>query len=145
MIRYKNEKFNTDQLIKKAFQLQAEGRKLEAAKYYSYLIKNGLRNYIVFSNYGTFLKEIGKHKEAEVELNKAITLNPKYANAYYNLGVLFLEKGNLSKAEINLRKAFKLKSDFASAHYNLGFILKNLGKLQEAKLHIQKAVLYHHL
>ena len=139
-IRYKNEKFNTDQLIKKAFQLQSEGKKLEAAKYYLYLIKNGLENYRVFSNYGTFLKEIGKHKEAEIELKKAITLNPKYANAYYNLGVLFLEKGNLSKAEINLRKAIELKSDFASAHYNLGFILKNLGKLQEAKLHIQKAL-----
>ena len=139
-IRYEYEKFNTDQLIKKAFQLQAGGKKLEAAKYYLYLIKNGLKNYIVFSNYGTFLKEIGKHKEAEIELKKAITLNPKYANAYYNLGVLFLEKGNLSEAEINLRKAIELKSDFASAHYNLGFILKNLGKLQEAKLHIQKAL-----
>ncbi len=139
-IRYEYEKFSTDQLIKKAFQLQAGGKKLEAAKYYLYLIKNGLKNYIVFSNYGTFLKEIGKHKEAEIELKKAITLNPKYANAYYNLGVLFLEKGNLSKAEINLRKAIELKSDFASAHYNLGFILKNLGKLHEAKLHIQKAL-----
>ena len=139
-IRYENEKFNTDQLIKKAFQLQAEGKKLEAAKYYLHLIKNGLKNYIVFSNYGTFLKEIGKHKEAEIELNKAITLNPKYANAYYNLGGLFLEKGNLFKAEIYLRKAIELKSDFASANYNLGFILKNLGKLQEAKLHFQKAL-----
>ena len=137
-IRYEYEKFNTDQLIKKAFQLQAGGKKLEAAKYYLYLIKNGLKNYIVFSNYGTFLKEIGKHKEAELELNKAITLNPKYANAYYNLGGLFLEKGNLFKAEIYLRKAIELKSDFAHAHYNLGFILKNQGKLQEAKLHIKK-------
>ena len=33
------QKLNGDQLIKKAFQLQAQGDKLEAAKYYSYLIR----------------------------------------------------------------------------------------------------------
>ncbi len=138
--KIKKKKFEHDQLIKKAFEFQAQGKKLEAAKYYSYLIKDGLKDYRVFSNYGTFLKEIGKYQEAELELNKAIKLNPRYANAFYNLAGLFLEKGNLLKAEIYLRKAIDLKSDFASAHYNLGFILKNMGKLQEAQLHIQKAL-----
>ena len=32
------QKLNTDQLINKAFDLQSKGRKLEAAKYYEYLI-----------------------------------------------------------------------------------------------------------
>ena len=139
-IRNENKQLNNDQLIKKAFQLQAQGKKLEAAKYYSYLIKNGLKDYRVFSNYGAFLKEIGKYQEAELELTKSIKLNPRYPNAYYNLAGLSLDKGNLLQAEIYLRKAIELKSDFPSAHYNLGFILKNLGKLQEAKLHIQKAL-----
>ena len=139
-IRNVNKKFNHDQLIKKAFQLQTEGKKIEAAKYYSYLIKDGLKDYRIFSNYGTFLKEIGKYQEAELELNKAIKLNPKYANAFYNLSGLHLKKGNLFQAETHLRKAIELKSDFAHAHYNLGFILKNKGKLQEAKLHITKAL-----
>ena len=139
-IRYENKNFNNDQLIKKAFQLQAEGKKFEAAKYYSYLIKNGLKDHRVFSNYGTFLKEIGKLQEAELELTKAITLNPGYANAYYNLAGLFIEKGNSHQAEIHLRKTIELNPNFASAHYNLGFILKNLGNLQEAKLHIRKAL-----
>ena len=55
-------KLNSDQLIKKAFQLQAQGEKLEAAKYYSYLIKKGIKDYRIYSNYGTYLNEIGKHK-----------------------------------------------------------------------------------
>jgi len=139
-IRYENKNSNNDQLINKAFQLQAQGKKFEAAKYYSYLIENGLKDHRVFSNYGTFLKEIGKYQEAELELTKAISLNPGYANAYYNLAGLFIEKGNSIQAEIHLRKAIELNSDFASAHYNLGFILKNLGNLEEAKLHIQKAL-----
>ena len=48
-------KSNTDQLIRKAFELQAQGRNVEAAKYYAYLIKKGIKDYRVFSNYGTYL------------------------------------------------------------------------------------------
>ena len=124
--KQKNEEIlNIDKLIKKAFKLQGQGKKLEAAKYYAYLIKNGIKDYKVFSNYGIFLNEIGKHKEAELNLKKAISLNPKYANAYYNLAIVFIGKGNLEKAELELKKAIKLKSDFAIAHYNLGFIYKD--------------------
>ena len=139
--KLKNEQIlNIDQLINKAFKLQAQGRKLEAAKYYAYLIKNGIKDYRVFSNYGIFLNEIGKHKDAELNLKKAISLNPKYANAYYNLGVVFIGQGNLEKAELELKKAVRLKSDFAIANYNLGFVLKDLGKLKEADSYNQKAV-----
>ena len=137
----KNEEIlNIDQLIKKALYLQAQGRKLEAAKYYAYLIKNGIKDCRVFSNYGIFLNEIGKHIEAELNLKKAISLNPKYANAYYNLGVVFIGQGNLEKAELELKKAIKLKSDFAIAHYNLGAILKDLGRLKEADSYNQKTI-----
>ena len=134
------QKVNIGQLIKKAFELQSQGKKLEAAKYYSYLIKQGVKDCRVFSNYGTFLNEIGKHKEAELEIKKAISLNPEYPNAYYNLAVLYIGQGNFEKAELELKKAIKLKSDFAIAHYNLGFILKDQGRLKEAETHTQKAL-----
>ena len=134
------QKVNIDQLIKKAFELQAQGKKLEAAKYYEYLIRQGIKDYRVFSNYGIFLNEIGNYKQAKTELKKAISLNPKYANAYYNLAVIYIGQGNLKEAEIELKKAIKLKSDFAIAHYNLGFILKDLGRLKEAQSFNQKAL-----
>ena len=134
------QKVNISQLIKKAFELQSQGKKLEAAKYYVYLIKQGIKDYRVFSNYGIFLNEIGKHKEAELELKKAISLNPEYPNAYYNLAVLYIGQGNLGKAELELKKTIKLKSDFAIAHYNLGFILKDQGRLKEAETYTQKAL-----
>ena len=139
-IKKKEEIVNIDQLINKAFKLQAQGKKLEAAKYYLYLIENGVKDYRVFSNYGVFLKEIGQHRQAELQLKKAISLNPKYANAYYNLAVLLMDQGNLEKAELQLKKAIQIKSDFAIAHYNLGFILKNMGRLKEADSYNQKAL-----
>jgi len=134
------QKVNISQLIKKAFELQSEGKKLEAAKYYAFLIKQGIKDCRVFSNYGIFLNEIGKHKEAEIELKKAISLNPEYPNAYYNLAVLYIGQGNLGKAELELKKTIKLKSNFAIAHYNLGFILKDQGRLKEAETYTQKAL-----
>ncbi len=134
------QKVNIGQLIKKAFELQSQGKKLEAAKYYSYLIKQGIKDYRVFSNYGIFLNEIRKHKEAEIALKKGISLNPEYPNAHYNLAVLYIGQGNLEKAELELKKTIKLKSDFAIAHYNLGFILKDQGRLKEAETYTQKAL-----
>ena len=133
-------KFKNTQLVKKAFNLQAQGKKFEAAKYYAYLIQEGLRDYRVFSNYGTFLKETGNYKQAEIELNKAISLNPRYSNAHYNLAGLLIDIGNLQKAEIHLREAISLNPDFAIAHYNLGFILKDLGNIEEAEFYTQNAI-----
>jgi len=129
-----------DEFIQKALKLQSQGKKLEASKYYELLIKQGIKDYRVFSNYGIFLNEIGRIKEAERELKKAISLNPNYANAYYNLGVLYIGKGNFKEAERELKKAIKIKSDFAIAHYNLGFILKDLGRLKEAESFNLKAL-----
>tara|TARA_B100000886_G_scaffold339357_1_gene304598 strand:+ start:225 stop:1709 length:1485 start_codon:yes stop_codon:yes gene_type:complete len=135
-----NQTVNIDQFIKKALVLQAQGKKLEAAKLYAYLIKKGIKDYRVFSNYGIFLNEIGQTKEAEIQLKNSISLNPKYANAHYNLAVLFISQGNFKKAELELKTTIKLKSNFAIAYYNLGFILKDLGRLKEAESYYQKVI-----
>ena len=134
------QKVNISQLLNKAYELQAQGRKLEAAKYYIYFIKQGIKDYRVFSNYGALLNEIGKHEEAELELKKAISLNPKYANSYYNLGVLYMGQENFEKAELEFKEAIKIKSEFTIAYYNLGFILRNIGRLKEAESFNQKAL-----
>ena len=39
---------NFDHLIKKAFDLQSQGMKFEAAKYYAYLIKQGFKDIAFF-------------------------------------------------------------------------------------------------
>ena len=116
----KNKKIiNFDELIKKAFKLQSEGKKLEAAKNYAYLIKQGIKDYRVFSNYGIFLNEIGKHKEAELELKKAISLNPNYANAYYNLGFVLKVLGRLKESDSYNQKALEIDPHFTDAYLSL--------------------------
>ena len=113
---------NINQLIKKAFGLQSKGKKIEAAKYYSYIIKQGIKDYRVFSNYGIFLNEIGKQKEAELKLRKAISLNPSYANAYYNLGFILKDLGRLQEAVSFYQKVLDIDPQFTDAYLSLSTI-----------------------
>ena len=133
-------KENIDQLITKAFELQAQGKKLEAAKYYQYLIKQGTKDCRVFSNYGAFLNEIGKRKESELSCRKAIELNPNYAHAHCNLGNALRDLGKLKEAGFYYEKAIQLNPNLGVAHSNLGTILRDLGKLKEAEFYYLKAI-----
>ena len=133
-------KENIDQLITKAFELQAQGKKLEAAKYYQYLIKQGTKDCRIFSNYGAFLNEIGKRKESELSCRKAIELNPNYAHAHCNLGNTLRDLGKLKEAGFYYDKAIQLNPNLGVAHSNLGTILRDLGKLKEAEFYYLKAI-----
>jgi len=133
-------KENIDQLITKAFKLQAQGKKFEAAKYYQYLIKQGTKDCRVFSNYGAFLNEIGKRKESELSCRKAIEINPNYAHGHCNLGNALRDLGKLKEARFYYEKAIQLNPNLGIAHSNLGTIFRDLGKLKEAEFYYLKAI-----
>ena len=65
-----------EQIIYKAFKFHSEGNISEATKYYQSFIKQGFKDFRVFSNYGFILLGLGKFKEAELLLRKAIELKP---------------------------------------------------------------------
>ena len=64
--------------------------------------------------------------------NKAISLDPGYAEAYNNLGVLLKEQDRLEEAEASYRQAISLESNYAEAYSNLGNVLFAKGKLGES-------------
>ena len=128
-------KISIDQFIKKAFELQALGRKLEAAKYYAYLIKKGTKDYRVFSNYGAFLNEIGKRKDSELLCRKAIELNPNLGIAHSNLGTIYRDLGKLKEAEFYYLKAIKLNPNLSIAFFCLTSLkLKNTNTIWRTQL-----------
>lgn len=51
----------------------------------------------------------GMLEEAKVHLQKAIELNPKFHEAYYNLALINLEQNEIKEAKDNAEKAAKLK------------------------------------
>jgi tetratricopeptide (TPR) repeat protein len=69
--------------------------------------------------------------EAIEAFNKALSLNPNYAEVYTNMGVVLLQKGMLDKAIEAHKKSIALKPDFVKAHHNLMFPLLNSGKIKE--------------
>jgi len=129
-----------EQIIYKAFKFHSEGNISEATKYYQSFIKQGFKDFRVFSNYGFILIGLGKFKEAELLLRKAIELKPDYAEAHLNLGNILQGLGKFKEAAISTHKAIELKPDFVIAYLNLGNILKNLGQLEKAELYLRKAI-----
>ena len=127
-----------EQIIYQAFKSHSEGNIAEAMRYYQSFIKEGFKDFRVFSNYGFILIGLGKLKEAELSYRKAIALKPDDADAYVNLGNILKELSKFREAEKSLRKAIVLKPDFAEAYLNLGKIMRILGKLREAKLCSEK-------
>ena len=129
-----------EEIINQAFNFHSQGNISEAIKYYQYFINQDFKDYRIFSNYGSILKDLGKLKEAELSTRKAIELNPYDANVHSNLGNILRDLGKLQDAEISLRKAIELNPNFAHACCNLGNILRDLGKLQEAEISYLKAI-----
>ena len=131
---------SSEQLIKQAINFHVQGNISEAAKNYQSFINQGFKDQRVFSNYGVILKNLGKLKEAELLLRKAIELNPNFANAHLILGNILKDLGKLKEAELSLRKAIEINPDYSEAYCNLGIILRCLDKLTEAELSYRKAI-----
>ena len=128
------------QILNNALKNHSNGNISQAGKCYQYLIDNGFEDTRVFNNYGMILIRLGKLKDAELSIRKAIELNPNFAKAYVSLGTILKELGKAKDAELSIRKAIELNSKDAEAHSNLGIILKDLGKLKDAELSIRKAI-----
>ena len=121
-----------EELIKKAIKFHLQGNISEAVKFYENFINQGFQDYRVFCNYGTILQNLGKYKDSELFIRKAIEIKPDFAYAHCNLGNLFIELGKLKQAEFFTRKAIEIQPDFVNAYYNLGLILKDIGEYKEA-------------
>jgi len=128
------------QILNNALKNHSNGNISQAGKCYQYLIDNGFEDTRVFNNYGMILIRLGKLKDAELSIRKAIELNPKDAVAHLNLGVTLKDLGKAKDAELSIRKAIELNPKDIVAHFNLGEILKDLGKLKDAELSIRKAI-----
>ena len=65
--------------------------------------------------------------QAIVELDQALKLDPKFAEAYDAKGLARLAEGNPEAALGELRKAVELKPSLAEAHLALGLALGQTG------------------
>ena len=65
------------------------------------------------TTWAMLLRERGKFEEAIEAYNKALAINPDYADAYCNMGNALADQGKLEEAIEALQKALSLNPDNA--------------------------------
>ncbi len=108
---------------------------------WTHAIVSTLGNDMAHYNLGNALLQKGRISEAVDHYQKALLINPGFADARINLGNALLKKGSTDEAFAYYRQALQIRPDDAIAHYNLGNALLQKGTLDEAMINYKKALL----
>lgn len=96
--------------------------------------------FVAHGNLGYIHLQAGRLTESATASERAIALQPDYADAWTNLGAALRLQGSLDAAILNLRQALVLEPGLAAAHYNLALSLLDTGRDSEALQHLREAV-----
>ena len=97
-------------------------------------------NPLAENNFGYALLDRGEVNQAITHLQKALQINPNYAEARNNLGNALLRKGEADEAIVQLQQALQIMPRFVMAQCNVGDALLQKGQVDEAIVHFQQAL-----
>ena len=106
------------------------------------LVKDFPNSPILYNIRASCYKANGQIDASIKDYEKAVTLKPDYAEAYYNLGITLRELGQLDAALKSYEKALAIKHEYPEAHNNLGSVLLDLGSLDSATDHFEWALAF---
>jgi Tfp pilus assembly protein PilF len=95
---------------------------------------------VAHNNLGVLYDGRGLHDKAFEEYEKAIAINPSFADARANLGVAYKRRGNYEKAIEEYQKALAGNPNMAEARTNLGLAYYHQGMYDKAVAEYQKAL-----
>jgi S1-C subfamily serine protease/tetratricopeptide (TPR) repeat protein len=116
-------------LNEKALILESRQQYPESIAIYSEIISKQPESY-AYNNRGTAKSQLGKKSEAIGDYDRAIALNPKFAQAYYNRGNAKYALGNKPGAIGDYDLAIALNPQDAQAYNNRGIAKLKLGNKQ---------------
>ncbi len=96
--------------------------------------------WLAHNNLGGYLYNQGHIKEAIEHYQKAIQIDPNYAEALNNLGAALAAEGRFDEAIENYHKAIQIRPNFAYALNNLGMALAARGQFDDAIENYRKAI-----
>jgi len=85
-----------------------------------------------------YLREM--YREAIAEFKKAISVNPKFIEAYFNLGTAYSALGDTKNAIDSYREVIRLDPKNSYSHWNLGINLEKTGDIEAAIHHWKKYI-----
>jgi tetratricopeptide (TPR) repeat protein len=100
------------------------------------LMQHALRltgeNFLAHNNLGHFYNERGQPAAAVPQLEAAIRIRPKYAEARVNLGRSLVMLGQVDRAGVVLEEAIALRADDPVGLNNLAFVRMQQGRIPES-------------
>lgn len=96
----------------------------------------------VRNNIGSAYLSQGQPDQAEIEFNKALAINPRYAPAYYNLGLVAESKKDYVKSVDFFKKAIETNPTFSEPYQYLSSKYYDEGQYESARLLLEKAISY---
>ena len=112
--------------------LYSQGQLQQALKQAKALVQQFPMSLVLYNIQGAVLQELGQLDLSIDAYNKALAIEPNYADAYYNMGMALQRQGKLEKAIKAYNKTLAIKPDYAEAYNNVGVILQDQGKREEA-------------
>jgi len=97
-------------------------------------------NAVAWNGLGLAFNQKGKADDAIACFQKAVQINPNFADAHNNLALVLLPKGRVDDAIAHSRAALRLRPDFKESHINLGNALVQKGSVDEAISQYQEAL-----
>jgi tetratricopeptide (TPR) repeat protein len=82
---------------------------------------------------GTLYLHLNRFSDAKAEIEKALSLDPRFPEAHFRLGAVLEHEGNNARAEAEYKRAIALKPNFAGPHYALARLYGRLGKTKRAQ------------
>lgn len=86
-----------------------------AVQYYNYGLTLDPANPHIFSNYGSLLRDLGRHKEAIALYKKAVECQPQFNIALTNLASALRDQGQVDQAITYYRRAVNCSPNFVEA------------------------------
>ena len=83
-------------------------------------------------NQGLDYFEKGDYENAIKDFNRALEINPKFAEAYNNRGNAYALMGDFERAIADFNRALEINPKLAGAYFNKGLVYDRLGRFQEA-------------
>lgn len=94
----------------------------------------------LMNDLGNSYSAINRINDAYQSYYKAVKLNPKYYQGYYNLGNLYYHQNKLKKAIEFYQKAIDINPGYLIAHNNIASAYLLTGQYHHAELHYKRAL-----
>ncbi len=134
-----------DELFEAAEDAELAGEWYAAERLYRKCADLDRSDPIIPFNLANVLREEGRNAEARLELQRAVKLDAKFAEAWYNLADLSQGEEDYPQAKSHLERALKIDGDYADALFNLGHVHYKLGELADAGVYWSRYLEFDHV